>query len=154
MMLEYLRVPVADIVSAHDDITASAAKVVAERRNKADVVALRKNLEDAGKVADDPAMLAALNVEFHVLLVQRAGNMTLWLLEGILAHLLAEVAQKAQPDMTSWGPASPVAGLKYHREVVESIERRNAEEADERWRAHLRDCAEFQKKAARVPLIF
>ena len=154
IMLEYLRVPVADIVSAHGDLTASAAKVVAERHVKADLVALRRNLEDAAQVAEDPPRLAALNVEFHVLLVQRAGNMTVWLLEGILAHLLADIAQKSQPDMTAWGPASPAAGLEYHIQVVDCIERRNAEEADERWRAHLRDCAEFQKKAARVPLTF
>jgi DNA-binding FadR family transcriptional regulator len=154
MMLEFLKIPIPDIVTAHHDITASVAKVVAERRTKADLAALKKNLEDARQVADDPRRLAALNVEFHVLLVQRAGNMTLWLLEGILAHLLADVAQKAQPDMTAWGAATPLAGLKHHTRVVESIERQDAEEADARWRAHLRDCAEFQKKVLRVPLSF
>jgi len=144
VMLQYLRVPVADLVEAMDGLEADAARRLAHCRQPDDVAALRANLTAGDELLHDEVALMRVATDFHREMVHRIGNQTTFVVHGILNHIVWEtVLQGSDPDPARWGPLVPSEGHRQHERVVALIEAGNADAADQLWRAHLADCWSF-----------
>jgi DNA-binding FadR family transcriptional regulator len=144
ILLEYLHVPLSDLLDAMDRIQLGAAATLARDHTPADIAALRVSLERGTSHIDNPDALVRDLSDFHVELVRRTGNEALVLIHSILAYIMQEtVRRRSDPDPGKWGQLVPTEGLRRHRELVEQIEAGNIDEADIIWRGHLNECHAF-----------
>ena len=101
--------------------------MILDRRKPPDLVALHENVT-AMEAASDPLEIITLHNDFHRLLVQIGGNLTLTIFEEMIHHIIElhgqyEVAQHDE--------------LEVRANAIELIEAHDVDAALELWRHHL-----------------
>ncbi|WP_181779856.1 FadR/GntR family transcriptional regulator [Pseudonocardia pini] len=144
LMLQMDGVLLQDVYDARTVMEAPAAKRIAADPRSESVARLRQNLADAellleGDEAEIAERMPRLSQQFHMLLVELAGNRTLHLFDSMIQHIV-DVASRsyvaAQEGETGRVRSYRVA-VRSHTRVVDLIEDGEAEAADALWRRHL-----------------
>jgi DNA-binding FadR family transcriptional regulator len=138
LLLQYRNTPLKDIYDARALLEAPAAGLAAKRRKKTDLTRLEKCVNEA-QASDDSSEMLGCHHDFHSLVVEIAGSESIVLLSAMLDTILAEAQQSFVADRPS--PATREKLLRKsqrtHERLLELIEARDAEGAEELWRRHL-----------------
>jgi GntR family transcriptional repressor for pyruvate dehydrogenase complex len=149
-VLEHRGTTVKDVWDARLFLEPPTAGLLAQRRTQADLRRLREALAEHDQ-SSDPAEIVRLHNEFHTLIVELAGNDTLLLLIGMLGEII---------DGTSWSRVAADLGtathhqaergtVKVHHTLVNLIEAKDAEAAENLWRRHLKAGSAYLAKDGR-----
>jgi len=146
LVLQYRDVALKDVYQARVYVEAPAAAIVAKRHTKHDLKRLRLEIDKEYQgLAGEQSAAAALQTEFHQLLIELTGNKTLTLISGMLHRIIAaanqnvvarEAGSEYQKTMTRTATCS-------HERLVELIEAKDVDGADRLWRKHLDESAKF-----------
>jgi GntR family transcriptional repressor for pyruvate dehydrogenase complex len=129
LVLEHRGTTVADIFAGRAIIEPPCARLLATRRTDSDLAMLRTSLAQAAEAVDDPDRLAELDLAFHTLVVQLAGNKTLVVLSAMLNHILGRATlHRGNGDRED---------VRAHESLVDLIVSGDAEGAQAFWREHL-----------------
>lgn len=151
VVLEYRRATITDLFEAACAIEAPCAAMLARSRTEDDLRELRAAVEAERAARDNPQRFRDRQNDFHRLLVDRAGNITLRVLSDMLRCIIGMATDRylATTSAEVRGPAFG-AGRRTHQRVVDLIEQRDADGADALWRRHIRATA-AQLRQAGVP---
>lgn len=138
-VLEHVGSTLADVCDARVHIEAPCARLAAERRTGDDVARLREAVTRCELVGHDHRRLAVEASEFHALLVDVAGNLTLSLLHSVVRTIIdmAKLRRFADPMESSVRDKAFTFGVTAHRRVVDHIEDGDGDAAEAMWRRHL-----------------
>jgi len=138
LILQHSGTTLEDVQAARAIIEPPAARMLAERRNRRAVEALREFVERERDVVDDPPAFADLTTDFHEFLVELAGNQTLVLLVGILHDIIdTQVHSAVTSPQGIEKAASRRKAIRSHEKLVDLIEAGDAEGAERHWREHI-----------------
>jgi DNA-binding FadR family transcriptional regulator len=143
LILEHKGVKLADVYEARAVIEPTCARMVAERRTKADLARLWEAVEradEAHKTKDTGAIL--IQSDFHWLTVELAGNETLLMLWTMLRHIIERATESRTEGDVSADDAAHL-GARSHRRLVELIEAKDADGTERLWRKHLTETSRF-----------
>jgi DNA-binding FadR family transcriptional regulator len=139
LVLEHRGATLADVSKARELIEVEAAKMVAERRTKADLDALRRRQEELSQApALAPLSWARNSLTFHELMVELTRNETLALFDSMINHILIRAQRshmQADPDAFQ---DQIILAHTDHGEMIEIIEARDVDRAAAKWRKHCR----------------
>jgi DNA-binding FadR family transcriptional regulator len=140
LLLQVRGATLGDVYQARLLIEPPLAGLFAERHPDVEVAQMRIVLTaEEQLIGRDPAGLAVLFSQFHQVIVNGAGNVTLAVLAGMLAniaekHVAAEIAGKqGRPEQE----ADNRRAFKAHRRLAKLVEERNGPEAERFWRTHM-----------------
>jgi DNA-binding FadR family transcriptional regulator len=139
LVLQHRSVTLADIADTLSRLDPECARRCAERRDRRRTVVplLRANLAESKVVIEDAERYAPLARAFHEILVAHCGSETMSLLVGTLESLWsAHVADLAKPAPITT-TAARRASWDEHDELVDLIERGDADGAEALARRHL-----------------
>jgi DNA-binding FadR family transcriptional regulator len=139
LILEHRSTTLGDIHDARAVLEAPCARRVAASRSDGDVDLLRRAVGEAEAALEDPTAFARINLAFHALLVDLAGNQTLSVMAGMLRHII-DLANDAHAAAEAPGATPRRAnrkGFRAHQQLVELIAGGDATGAEELWRDHL-----------------
>lgn len=108
--------PVTDLLEVQRTVEPRIAELAASQATADDLQRLRRLVESATEVVDDPSTFTRLGVEFHVALADASGNRTL----RTLAASLREEQQLAYESRTDADRARVV--LAAHRHILSLLE--------------------------------
>ena len=112
-----------------------AAKLAAENITEAELAILKRNLEATRHTVEKGESPGILDLEFHTLLSEAAHNHALLLSREPVGRLLYPAFEQIQPQL----PQAASRLIKAHGEIVDALERRDAQHA-ETWAAkHIED---------------
>jgi DNA-binding FadR family transcriptional regulator len=137
-------VTVADLYEARTLIEPPAARLAAKRAPKRASAALRKHLDYERAVMDDlPAVTQAI-ADFHRILLEECGNVTLSVV-GLALHGVVErhmaLVQRVRPRSAEERARQLRFGLKSHEKLITLIESGDAAGAEKHWLAHMEAAA-------------
>lgn len=125
---------VSEIYAVRDVLEGLAGRLAAQHATSAEIAAMRDLLERQARThPDDSASLVRLNQLFHEAVSRAARNRNL---SNVLDAFQSSLA--LLPGTTYTAPGRPATALKEHTEVVDAIERRDAERAELAAREHMR----------------
>lgn len=144
LVLEHQGTSLQDVWDARLLLEPPAAGMLARRRTKADLEALRGLLAEHD-AATDPAHAIRLHNDFHILVARLAGNDTLALLIGMLSEII---------DRTTWSRLEPTIGspaqqqaeratVKVHRALIDLLEAKDVAGAEDIWSRHLQAASDY-----------
>lgn len=140
VLLQFRGATLADLHAARLMIEPAAAADLARRHDDEALTELR-SLIDLERAADQAGGEAGSLVadQFHVRLVELAGNQTLAAFAGLLQDLSRAHLQRAESTRRqARGARSPsTGGIGEHQRLIELIEAGAAHEAARHWREHL-----------------
>jgi DNA-binding FadR family transcriptional regulator len=145
LVLEYRGTTLEDVFDARNVIEPPCAALLARRRTQADIKQLRAAVNEARDAMDDPNLLIRLHNEFHALMIELAGNQTMAVLNGMVRHII-ELSSYAHVAADAGSPAnirSIRKGFRAHEKLVEHIEAREAEDAQQLWSKHLTEAESY-----------
>jgi DNA-binding FadR family transcriptional regulator len=144
LVLEYRGATLEDVYDARNIIEPPCAALLAKRRTRADLAALRKDL-DVARHATDPNTVIRLHNDFHALMIELARNQTMIVLNGMVRHIIdqSSFAQVASDAGIPGYLQAIRKGLRAHEQLIELIEARDSEKAEELWKRHLADAATY-----------
>jgi DNA-binding FadR family transcriptional regulator len=133
---------VGDIYQARMIIEPPAARLAAERRPTDAAGVLRSHVERELELKDDVIGVTRAIAEFHRLLMEQSGNISL----AITALALSEVferhlllAQRARPPVSEEARQKQLLfGLRSHARLVDFIEQGDGAAAETHWITHMR----------------
>ncbi|WP_405136512.1 FadR/GntR family transcriptional regulator [Nocardia sp. NBC_01388] len=149
VILQYQRTTLEDVYEARSIVEPPCVGLLAELRSDDAISQLRAALVEHDAVGDDPMRSVRLHVAFHSLLIGLTGNQTLRLLMGMLENII-DMANASQVQSTIGSAAHQRAsrkGLAAHHRVVDLIEARDAEGAEQLWRKHLTEARDYLVRA-------
>ena len=112
-----------------------ASKLAAENITEAELAVLKRNLEATRHTVENGESPGILDLEFHTLLSEAAHNHALLLSREPVGRLLYPAFEQIQPQL----PQAASRLIKAHGEIVDALERRDAQHA-ETWAAkHIED---------------
>jgi len=145
LVLQFRGATLADIYEARKAIELPAVRGLARERGADAIRALEDNLAAARAHIDDPAALIRLQEQFHLLVVQHAGNQTL----GIFAEMLHHIIElQNESYVARWG-GDPTErkgakqGERTHERFLECVMTGDVDGAEELWSRHLDEGAEY-----------
>jgi DNA-binding FadR family transcriptional regulator len=147
LVLQYRGATLKDVYQARLHLESGVAALVAKRRTKADVKALRVNIAqewEALRAAHDPSA-AGVQADFHRLMVELTRNQTLVVMSGMVHEIIATANRtmvSRHPDSRQHWHMSDLA-TKGHEHITDLIEAKDIEAADRVWREHLEQTAQF-----------
>lgn len=144
-ILEHRGTTLEDVYEARIVIEPPAVALLAELRSSSAMERLRAALEEHDATADDPVRSIRTHMEFHSLLVELTGNQTLQVVMGMLEHII-DLANLTQVESTAGTPTHDRAsrkGLSAHHRIVDLIEARDSEGAEQLWRKHLTEARDY-----------
>jgi DNA-binding FadR family transcriptional regulator len=142
LILQYQGTPLSDVYAVRALLEPPCAAALARRHTAADLAALRVALESSG-ADDDPGGAVAAYHDFHAVLIERAGNQTLVLLDRLVREIIAQAnTLRARQDPTAFREASR-STMTTHRRLVDLIASGDADGAESLWRRHLREGARY-----------
>lgn len=145
VVLEYRGTTLKDVYDARTVIEAPCAGLLAQRRTDEDLQRLRSAVAEAERLMDDPSAFIRAHMEFHALVVELAGNQTLTVLNGMVRHIIDQ-ANWSHVDLDA-GSAENVRanrrGFRAHVALVDLVEARRSEAAEELWRVHLQEAEDY-----------
>jgi len=144
LILEYHNTSLADVLEARTVVEGPIAGIVASKRTRADIKALKMSLRASEEAIENGAFEAKALVAFHQLVVDLAGNNTLSALAQIFEYIIESATRPPITPTTSSAAATSIfqAAQDAHVELVELIEARDAARAVSFWREHNRIAAE------------
>lgn len=113
----------------------SAAEAAVRHADQADIAALEDNQESAEAAADDPALMAKVDTEFHALLARLSRNRVLELAREPAALLFMPTAEL----ICRLVPEGARRLIEAHRNIIDAIEKRDVEQARIWMRRHVDD---------------
>ncbi|MBN1674687.1 MAG: FadR family transcriptional regulator [Kiritimatiellae bacterium] len=133
-----------DLFEARNVIEGEVAVCAAERRTEADLVRLRRLLDEMKEALDEPDRFGDLDYRFHHEIAVVAGNRFFL---RMLAILTADVRRFLLEHARS--PRSRRAALRTHREILASIEKQDVASAGRIMRRHIGGCLKNYAKSGR-----
>jgi DNA-binding FadR family transcriptional regulator len=145
LVLEYRQTSLADVLEARAIVEPPCAGRLALRRSAADLKRLRKAVDEADAVINDPILGIRHQQEFHALIVELGGNETIRLLVSMLRQIIdtATFAKVARDAGTPGERTAQHFGHRSHRRLVEHIAARDAAAAERLWRKHILETTAF-----------
>jgi DNA-binding FadR family transcriptional regulator len=139
LILQYNRVTLEDAFEARTLVEVPAARKLASRADRKETAAkLREALEAEEGDQSSPGHSTA----FHRLLVELTGNETLTLLTGML-ELITEAAATTLDTAGEADERQRSRSHRAHKRLIEMIEAGDADKAEEIWRRHLVEGAQY-----------
>jgi len=137
LLLQMRGATLKEVLQARLIIEPSLMRSLAEIRTDEDLEVLYKHLQWERDHLSDFKVFALATAELHQILVQRAGNVPLALMVGMLDDIfrrhVTHFVARARPDQLELNKAA----LDSHTVLVEMIAARNAEGAEAAWRYHM-----------------
>jgi DNA-binding GntR family transcriptional regulator len=131
---------VLELYALREFLEGAAARLASQHASKLELDALRDILAESRRIADDDAERhAALNKHFHARIGEAAHNRYLQRALLLMFDSLALV-----PGTTFQVKGRAKLVYKEHLAIVEAMERRNADEAEEMAREHIRRAGEVR----------
>lgn len=139
LVLEFRGATLQDVYEARGVLEPPCARRLATRRTKSDIERLRENIASARAAIDDPATHIRLNNEFHALMIEMSGNQTIIVLNGMVRHIIDQSSylHVAEDAGTPNNIRATKKGIRAHEMLVDYIEAKDADEAENIWRKHL-----------------
>lgn len=139
LVLEFRGTTLKDVYDARNIIEPPCASLLARRRTQADLAKLRAQLEQSRGTLDDSSSVIRLHNDFHALMIGLADNRTMIVLNGILRQIIDQ-SSFAHMDSHAGSAKNVEAirkGFRAHQRLIELIESREADKAEDLWRRHL-----------------
>jgi GntR family transcriptional repressor for pyruvate dehydrogenase complex len=136
-ILEYQGATLRDVYEARVALEVPSVGQLARNHTKSDLVVLGAALDRHEAAGGDPQQEIRLHGDFHLLVVQLAGNETLSLLSEMLHHIIDFANTSLRPDVGPTADWARDSTVRTHRRLVEYIEARDAARAEQLWRRHL-----------------
>ena len=151
LVLEHRGATRADVIAARCIIEPACARLVAERGQRADLLRLKQSLTSSARVDSNSAQYP----EFHELLVELADNQTLTLMHGMLKVVLTGSTTGVEPsECTGIRDLDGRRMHDAHQHLVDLIEAKDGDRAEEFWTEHLRGCYLADRPPGETPLNF
>ena len=121
-----------EVLEYREILEVQSCRLAAERAQPEDLEALRENVARMELMAnaDDCKGFAQVDMEFHELIAHMTRNSIIFKIHEILGTIL----MRAMQDVVS---RMGYMGLKYHKEILEAIARRDADRAAALMKEHL-----------------
>jgi GntR family transcriptional repressor for pyruvate dehydrogenase complex len=138
-VLQHRGATVADIRQARLMLEPQCAKLLAEHRTKSDLARLRECLDaGADQVHSNGVAPLSSHLAFHELIVELSGNETLTLMSSMLRHILRDNDHGSRTDVDRPRDKRRIRhAQKEHQQLVDLIEKRDGERAEQLWTRHL-----------------
>lgn len=136
-VLQYQDTNLGDVYRARLILEPPAAGLLAQA-SRTTKKALRAALEAEDEAAADPAAFAHASSEFHEAVIRLAGNNTLALFAGILHGIIEGHSEVVYQDERNVRERTKRSGAA-HAQLVELVEKGDADAAEAHWRAHMED---------------
>jgi DNA-binding FadR family transcriptional regulator len=133
---------IGDLYEMRTLIEPPAARMVAERKSPGTVALLRSHVEKEFSLTDDPIAASLAIADFHRLMIEQSGNITLTMithaLQGLVErHLL--LAQRREPPIDKDAAEKRFRfGLRSHTKLIDFIAAGDGEGAEKHWLNHMR----------------
>lgn len=145
LLLQIQGTTIDDVYQARMISEPVCARLLAERRTEQDIRDLAEVLDTLSTEVDgqetfvpDPDAWSSLTYRFHELIVQRSGNNTLSVQGAVLQEIVAShVRARVQRYGIDDKPERFERALLSYAKLIELVEARNADRAEEHWRAHM-----------------
>ncbi len=127
-----------DVAAARRIIEPAAVRMLAARPDPDAIAALRGLVDEERAAVADRVLFGRLAADFHVLLVDRAGNQTLSVLNGMLSAIVAAHLQPAEGGRggDEWAARSRRA-VRAHTKLIDLIVDGEPAAAGSFWERHL-----------------
>jgi GntR family transcriptional regulator, transcriptional repressor for pyruvate dehydrogenase complex len=116
LLLQLLRVPFEEVISARAVIEPGSARVAAERRPAAGMAALEATYAAMVETSAEPEAFRPLYTRFHELVVEAAGNTVVAVVNSTLLQISEPVHRQV-----IWGTRSMAAALQNHLRFLDAI---------------------------------
>ncbi|WP_322756345.1 FadR/GntR family transcriptional regulator [Frankia sp. Cas3] len=139
-ILQYRGTTLADVYEARALLESRAAGMCAEQHDNNALARLNEVLASCQDALDDHERFLFIDAEFHLLVVELAGNRTLRLLVGMLYRIVESATVSSHMAHVSDPDQQRTLVGKAHRantKLVALIRNRQTEEAEAFWRRHL-----------------
>jgi DNA-binding FadR family transcriptional regulator len=145
LVLEFRGATLQDVYEARGVLEPPCARRLASRRTKSDIDRLRENIASARAALDDPATHIRLNNEFHALMIELAGNQTIIVLNSMVREIidLSSYLHVAEDAGTPNNIRATKKGIRAHELLVDYIEGKDGDEAENIWRKHLTEAQHY-----------
>ncbi len=145
LVLEFERATLADVYDARLAIETPCAGRLARQRSPEDVARLRTAVDAAERDSEDRRRLIRHQTDFHTLVVELGGNVTLRLFHAMLRHILESANERrvgTEPQDRAHDRAFE-HGVKAHHRLVDHIEAGREADASQLWTRHLTEANEY-----------
>lgn len=138
--LRFQRTTIGDVLAARLMIESAAVAQLAQRNDDTVVAALRDALGHQ-QAAEDDGSLTESAEQFHIRVVELAGNPVLTQYCQLLHYLLRDTVRNAASAPSDGNSVSPLSGgsTAAHAELVDLVAAGAAHAAVQHWRSHLID---------------
>jgi len=131
-----------DIYQVRTIIEPPAARMIAETNALHGAAVLRQQLEKEMSLVEDRQAVAQAIAEFHHIMIDLCGNVTLRMFGNALQHLVQRhlaLAQQREPNRNLAALAERTRfGLRSHAKLIGLIERGDGPGAESHWLNHMR----------------
>jgi DNA-binding FadR family transcriptional regulator len=145
LVLEFRGTTLEDVYDARNIIEPPLAGLLARKRTKADLDKLKAAHDTAREHLDDGNALIRIHYEFHAVMIELAGNQTMAVLNGMVRHII-DLSSFQHVAADAGSPAnirSIRKGFRAHELLIEHVEARDAEAAEDLWRTHLTEAEKY-----------
>jgi GntR family transcriptional repressor for pyruvate dehydrogenase complex len=151
LLLQVQDATVGDVYEARMTIEPACARLLARARTADDLADLEQTLEQLSGLAyeelttmDGALRWSDLTSRFHLLIMERCGNQTLALQGAVLADITAtHIRVSTSSRMRERQPVSFAQTLRSYQKLVNYVEARNGQKAEEHWRLHMKAAAKI-----------
>ncbi|WP_202033238.1 FCD domain-containing protein [Nocardioides sp. WS12] len=135
----------ADVYNGRTVIEQHCARLLAEGRTDADLSRLWAEIEHGEAAMDDPSRFIRAHTRFHAVVVDLAGSATLNVLSGLLREIVdaGNYSRIAEDHVAESLGRATHKGARAHRRLVELIEAKDADGAEQLWQSHLTDADDY-----------
>jgi DNA-binding GntR family transcriptional regulator len=124
---------VLELYAVRELLEGSAARFAAQHASPSDLYSMRRIAEAFAEPCDDPGRVAQLNRSFHNAIYEAAHNRYLLvMLQGMHDTLML------LPSTTFTVPGRQETAVDEHTAILDAIEKRDPDEAEQQARAHIR----------------
>jgi DNA-binding FadR family transcriptional regulator len=142
LLLQVRNTTIEDVFQARRVLEPAAVRMLAERKGRSAIRALRNKHDEEADCLFDPESFATAATEFHQLLVELAGNRTL----AVFSAMVFEIVNRhhhatfaSAPDRSS---EFAEVGHEHHGRVLELIVAGEVDKAEAFWQFHIDGAAE------------
>jgi DNA-binding FadR family transcriptional regulator len=141
LVLQVDRVAFRSIIEARLTLEPLLARQAAERREEADLEALRASIEEMRDNVSDPTAFFDRNRDFHALVAGAARN-------PVLLNMVASLnwIQDGTAVGIDYEPAARNAIIGAHRRIYKAVETQDADMAEAAMRIHIGEFADYAEK--------
>lgn len=146
LALQSRNATIGDVYTARTLLEPPAARLAAEGRSGEAAEALRRHVRYEYEVDADPVKRAAAIADFHRILLEECGNVTMAIIGQALQRVVERhfvLAYRVQPPRRHTRHPSERLGYRSHERLIELIEAGDGPAAEAHWQRHMQNTAEF-----------